>query len=91
MICNRVHENQANIFEFLPVSHCVPQIHHRSKFEVNCPFLAVDITTCIGEQERANLVVPSRTTGTIYIYYVAMVTTGLTPLYIHLSKIQHTI
>ena len=25
------------------------------------------------------------------IYYVAMVTTGLTPLYIHLSKIQHSI
>ena len=27
----------------------------------------------------------------IYIYYVAMVTMGLTPLYIHLSKIQHSI
>ena len=27
----------------------------------------------------------------IYIYHVAMVTTGLTPLYIHLSKIQHSI
>ena len=26
-----------------------------------------------------------------YIYYVAMVTTGLTPLYIHLIKIQHSI
>ena len=25
------------------------------------------------------------------IYYVAMVTTGLTPLYTHLSKIQHSI
>ena len=27
----------------------------------------------------------------MYIYYVAMVTTSLTPLYIHLSKIQHSI
>ena len=25
------------------------------------------------------------------IYHVAMVTTGLTPLYIHLSKIQHSV
>ena len=27
----------------------------------------------------------------MYIYYVAMVTAGLTPLYIHLIKIQHSI
>ena len=26
----------------------------------------------------------------IHIYYVAMVTAGLTPLYIHLIKIQHS-
>ena len=45
-----VRENQAfvkNTNELYRLSHCVSQKHHRSKFEVNCPFLAGDITAFI--------------------------------------------
>ena len=42
-----VYAKTKHLSKYDRLSHCVSQRHHRSKFEVNCPFLAGDITTFI--------------------------------------------